>query len=80
MQENVLAEASMMIPDTRQRLETALKDLQNLLNILVGIEAQSFASLPLPLAGCAWSCKEHLVGLGLLLVDIHQLHLGCAAA
>lgn len=30
-QENVLAEANMMIPDTRQRLAAALQDLSNLL-------------------------------------------------
>jgi hypothetical protein len=29
-QENVLAEAKMMIPDTRQRLSAALQDLSNL--------------------------------------------------
>lgn len=29
--EQVLAEASMMVPDTRQRLETALADLQQFL-------------------------------------------------
>ena len=34
MQEQVLAEASMMIPDTRQRLETALADLQQFLVIM----------------------------------------------
>lgn len=31
MQEQVLAEAAMMVPDTRQRLETALADLQQCL-------------------------------------------------
>jgi nitrate/nitrite-specific signal transduction histidine kinase len=30
-QENVLAEATMIIPDTRQRLEAAYQDLQALL-------------------------------------------------
>ena len=29
MQENVLAESSMMVPETRQRLEAALADLQS---------------------------------------------------
>jgi tubulin-specific chaperone A len=29
MQENVLAESSMMVPETRQRLEAALSDLQS---------------------------------------------------
>ena len=33
LQEQVLAEASMMVPDTRQRLETALADLQQCLVI-----------------------------------------------
>ena len=33
-QEQVLAEASMMVPDTRQRLETALADLQQCLVII----------------------------------------------
>ena len=31
IQENVLAEAAMMIPDTRQRLEAALQDLHSML-------------------------------------------------
>lgn len=31
MQENVLAEAAMMIPETRQRLEAAFNDLQSYL-------------------------------------------------
>lgn len=31
LQEQVLAEAAMMVPDTRQRLETALADLQQCL-------------------------------------------------
>ena len=31
LQEQVLAEAAMMVPDTRQRLETAIADLQQCL-------------------------------------------------
>ncbi len=31
LQEQVLAEAAMMVPDTQQRLETALADLQQCL-------------------------------------------------
>jgi hypothetical protein len=30
LQENILAESSAMLPDTRQRLEEALKDLQTM--------------------------------------------------
>jgi Tubulin binding cofactor A len=46
-QENVLAEATMIIPDTRQRLEAAYQDLQALLvSAQVHIQALHVVSRP----------------------------------
>lgn len=52
MQEQVLAEASMMVPDTRQRLETALADLQQCLVNLYDMLGDRLHSACLCLSPC----------------------------
>lgn len=42
IQENVLAESSMMVPETRQRLEAALSDLQS---YVVGVSSTAVAAI-----------------------------------
>jgi hypothetical protein len=60
LQETVLAESAMMVPDTRQRLETALSDLNSfVVSYMTGTAAASASSVLNPLTCVLLGTVKH---------------------
>jgi len=74
-QENVLAESSMMVPETRQRLEAALSDLQS---YVVGVSSTAVAAVWQQAGlGRFKSMSPHLESLHCMIAAASMKGLGC---